>query len=849
MSTRVLVLGAIIILGMQVAVGQSRGSIQGVVSDKESGLRVPFASISFLRDNQAIPGGAISDEEGVFRMGNLKFGSYQVVISFIGYETDTVGNVLLSRDQAVAHLGTVSLAVSRIALDEVEVRAMASTVTTSLDRKTYRAADFETARGGTAVDVLNRLPSVSVSPDGDVSVRGTTDFMVYLNGKPTQMDPSMLLGQISGEAIESIEVITVPSARYDAQGKGGIINISTRTSGVQGLSLTANGMLGGSPWGNKADVYSSYKMTDQRYSGGVNLLYGKENFSFYGGVNYSYKNVNGQRTGDARILDTLTNAYKHMVASGERPEWYENYSANAGFDYAFTEATSLSASYFYGNRTEGRSAFYVYHNFYGDQNKYPIPGIPVNEEWIYNPNTDNRYGIFHTANLELNQALGDKASLDISFLYEHSSLSRELDNYNYEYIPENDGVGDIQEHFKQADNTPLNGYRFSLDYAKEFDNGHTLGMGIQPQYFRIAGDFSYDTLDLVTGNMNSYTELENGIDLRRGIYAGYIDYSGSWDRFEILAGLRLEYTDQHLEIDNPDYFTIFDRPTQSTYLVQQLDWFPTLHASFTPVESSVFKLAASRRISRPPIKNMAPFLYRRHLEVYVVGDPALMPEYINSVELGFDQKLGKQKVNLTGFYRGVDNAIFRVNTVYQEEMVLIRSYTNSGNSRSLGAELNADFEAGNSFKFFLGGSLYSYRIQGDIFGFQEDNSSTNWSLKGNANINLSKQIKFTADFDMISATVTAQGSNEMFYFANAALTYAPSKIDRWSFALRVLDIFSSNLKGLDTRAFDSLGREIFYQETLYTRTGPIAEIGISYAFNSKGKPGKKSESSFGENEF
>jgi outer membrane receptor protein involved in Fe transport len=349
--------------------------------------------------------------------------------------------------------------------------------------------------------------------------------------------------------------------------------------------------------------------------------------------------------------------------------------------------------------------------------------------------------------------------------------------------------------------------------------------------------------------MNAYTELENGIDLSRGIYAGYVDYSGSWERFEIMAGLRLEYTDQHMEIDNPDYFTIFDRPTQSTYLVQQLDWFPTLHASFTPGKATTFNLAASRRISRPPIKNMAPFLYRRHLEVYVVGDPALLPEYINSVELGMERKFGKQKVNLTGFYRGVDNAIFRVNTVYQEEMVLIRSYTNSGNTRALGAELNADFEAGSRAKFFLGGSLYNYRVQGDIFGYQEDNNSTNWSLKGNTNVTLSKQLKFTADFDMISATVTAQGTNEMFYFANAALTYSPAKMDNWSFVLRVLDIFNSNVRGLDTRAYDSSGRQIFYQETVYTRTGPIAEIGLSYAFNSNGKSGRKAESSFGNSEF
>jgi len=349
--------------------------------------------------------------------------------------------------------------------------------------------------------------------------------------------------------------------------------------------------------------------------------------------------------------------------------------------------------------------------------------------------------------------------------------------------------------------------------------------------------------------MGDYTDLENAIDLTRGIYAGYLDYSGTLGKLKYMAGLRLEYTDQEMKIENPDYFTIFDRERKSTYTLKQLDWFPTLHASYEPGETSKLSLAASRRISRPPIKNMAPFLYRRHLEVYLVGDPDLKPEYITNVELGYEKKIGKQKIGLTGFYRGVDNAIFRVNTVYQEEMVLIRSYTNSGNSKSLGAELNTNLEVGKFAKFFLGGSLYNYRIKGDIFGCKENNSSTNWSLKGNANFIITKQLKFTADIDMRSATVTAQGKNDMFYMANTALSYVPKKLENLNLSLKVLDILSSNVTVLATRAYNSDGEQIFYQETVYTRTGPIVELGISYAFNKNGKSKKKVESSFGESEF
>ena len=826
-----------------------KGRIEGMVVDKESFESIPFASIAIIDTNKgSAVTGTVSDNTGKFAIEDLSWGRYQVLISFIGYETDSSRIIEVSDGDRQVDLGTVELGISKVALQEVEIRAMAQTSSTKIDRKVYRAADFETAKGGTATDVLNKLPSVSVSPDGIVSVRGTSDFMVYLNGKATLMDPSMLLSQLSGDAIESIEVINVPTAKYDAQGKGGIININTRTKGQEGLSVSANILVGGAPWGNFTTPYANYNQNDNRYGGGANLMYVKERLSLYGSLYYNHRNVNGRRTGDARLLQE-DGSYYHMVASGERPEWFENYSASAGFDFETEGGAQLSGSYYYGNRTEGRSAFYVYDNFYGDGDKNPIEGIPVDEDWIYNPNTDNRYGISHVASIDYSKDLSESSTLKLSALYEHAGLSRELDNQNYDYNPDSETVGNLEEHFKQADDTPLDGIRFSIDYEKELSNGQSLGMGFQPQYLHQAGPFTYDTFNVVSNSWGSYEALENAIDLTRGIYAGYVDYAGSFGDFSLMAGLRLEYTDQLLEIENPDYFTIFERDPESIYEVNQLDWFPTLHLNYEVSEKNELTLAASRRISRPPTKNMAPFLYRRHYEVYVVGDPALLPEYMNNLQLSFDQDVGKQNFTLTGFYRGTNNAIFRVNTVYEEENVLIRSYTNAGNTTALGGELNANFVAGKRVKFFLGGSLYNFRIDADIFGYQEDNSSTNWSLKGNMNLILTDALKFTVDFDMKSATVTAQGRNELFYVANTALNYTPPKLAAWDFSLKILDFLSSNNTALNTRVYDSSGVEIFYQETEYIRQGPIAELTVSYAFNSKGKSGKKAKNTFGEEQF
>jgi outer membrane receptor protein involved in Fe transport len=266
-------------------------------------------------------------------------------------------------------------------------------------------------------------------------------------------------------------------------------------------------------------------------------------------------------------------------------------------------------------------------------------------------------------------------------------------------------------------------------------------------------------------------------------------------------------------------------------------------------ETDDITFAASRRINRPQTQNMAPFLYRRHHEVYEVGDPALEPEYLTNFEISYLKRAGNNNFRITGFYRGTDNALFRIYTVYPEENILIRSYTNAGNSKAIGAELNTNLVLGSVARIFLGGSLYHFNVRGEFFGNEEDNSSTNWSLKGNINIFATKSLRFVADFDLKSATVTAQGQNEMTFISGAAINYSPAKWQGWNFSLRAIDLLGTNITNWSTRAYNSTGQQVFFQETDYTRYGPIAELGITYAFNINGKSLKRSVATFGEEQF
>ncbi|AZQ60704.1 TonB-dependent receptor [Flammeovirga pectinis] len=824
----------LLVLLCSISYGQTR-SVTGQLIDQETKETIPYATVKLINQNNEITNFGSSDFDGKFSISKIKQGQYSFEATFVGYQNFKREISISNSD---VQLGTLYVSPNLQELEEVVIKGMSETVSTKIDRKVYAAADFETARSGTATDMLNKLPSISVSPEGEVSVRGTQGFMVYINGKPTQIDPSTLLSQISANSIQNIEVITVPSAKYDAQGKAGIINITIDKNELNGTSVNVGGMLGGSPWQQGAEPV--------RGGGNFNIAHQKDKWSYTLGTNYLSRNVDGRREGESTI-NQFEGPYKggtyHMDAEGDRPEYHTNYSANLGIGYDINDNSSISASYFYGHKSNKRTANYKYHNYYNDANGNLIPGT---NEYIYNPNTHERYGDFHTANLDYNIQFDNMSKLTLGLVYEHSSLGDDLDNKNHIYDNETGTIGEVTTHYTQTTVQPLDGIRLSIDYEMPIADNQTLSFGAQPQFLKQTGNYNYDTLS-TNGSWDAHP-YSNNYNLTRGIYATYVDYGAHWGKFSLKAGVRMEYMDQRMEVGNYNVFPIVDIPEQDEFVVQKLDFFPSINLDYELTENDRFIFGASRRINRPPTKNMAPFLYRRHYEVYEVGDPTLEPEYVNLAEITYNKSIGNQTIGVTAFYRGVENAVFRVNTVNAGENVLMRSYTNAGNDQSLGLELNANFDIAKKVKLFVGGSLYHYSINGEIYDYNIDQSSMNWSLKSTINADIHKTLSLVWDIDIQSATVTAQGQNDMFYMSNIALVYKPTALPSWTFTGRANDIFQSNIKGLDTTGQDRItGEDAFYQRTTYYRYGPILELSVNYSLNSKKKANKNTV--FGEKQF
>jgi len=794
--------------------------------------------------DSAFVDGTISGPDGSFRIHRIRNGTYYLEISFIGYKSETIRPLSITPDVPRFNAGQVTLEVNTTNLEEVAVIRQMNQTERKIDRQVFHTDQFQTATGGTAVDVLRSIPSVNIGPDGEVSLRGTGGFLVYLNGKPTQLDASVLLSQISANSIDRIEVITVPTARFDSQGKGGIINITTHQSTLDGTNLNAALMVGGAPWNEKADPL--------RYGGNLSFTHQQDRFRIYGGLDYNRRNVRGSREGKARILQN-DGSYYWMVADGPRPEWHINHSARIGADIELTDSDAISVGVYRGKKIEGRTAEYIYDNFYGDINENPT-GDP-RDILIFNPNTHERVGNFTTASLDYEHQSPNGGTFTGSFLYEYSNLYSDLYNTNISLMAGNEG--DTLLAYRQHDDNPLNGFRLDLKYTVPIRNTHLFSMGYQPQYLQQQGVFKFDTLNMVNQVWNPYTEFENETELSRWIHAGFVNLEGSWNKLDYIAGIRLEYMDQMFTVENPDYLNIFDRPTTAENEVKKLDLFPVLHLQYNLNETDNLVAAFSRRINRPPTKNMSPFLLRRHYEVFAVGDPSLKPEYATLAELSYVKGIGESMVTVTGFYRKTNNAIYRVNTVLTEDeadwyhgnSVLIRSYTNSGNNQAIGGELAADLKLAPWLKLYLGGALYHFTIQGDIFEFEVDQQSTNWSLNANTSVSIASQFSLYWALSVQSATVTAQGKDELFYMSDASFSWISKKITNLNIQLKVLDTFSSNDKGLSTEGYDHTGTQIFYQVTTYHRYGPILELNLTYTLNTSLQKKKSLDSTFGIEEF
>ncbi len=749
-----------LILTSQVLIAQNAISGRVIAQDNKQAIEYAAISVYSLSDSTLIDG-TISDENGEFSIEKLPNKSIYYVIQFIGYKTISSEPFVPTNNYDV---GNIALSLNSNNLEEVVVSGRSATSVHKLDKQIYDATQFQNAKGGNASDVLKNLPSVNINSFGEISIRGTQGFFLMVNDKPVQGDPNTILQQIPANAIDDIEMVTAPSAKYDPDGHAGIINIKTKKSVTDGNYLSTNVMIG-------FPSLRDYENTQgaPRFAADITFNTRQGKWDFSAGIDYRRFDRLGNRISYANTF--INNILTEFPAKGERSFDQYNYSARTYLSYTPSSRHTFTMGFYAGRQQKDRTADVLYSQqrtgisaigFFGTKNYYNLysqngslfnRGITLSENTYFNTNLRERRSDFLVGSFDYQFQLEDQSKIKFSTLYERTVIGGPINNANLAYP----NISEVYQRQLVEKNTPLDGVRLQLDYDRNI-GAAKLEAGYVYRYLNHTGNFDFFDRDLNNNEWVVNSMFTNTVNLTRNIHSLYSQLKGKKEKFSYNAGVRLEYFDRIIEIGVPD----------STFNLDQFNVFPSANLTYQLSDKTLLKAGYSRRIERTTTSKMTPNPDREHSEVLVQGDPELLPEFIDAVEAGIVHSWEDNTIFATGYYRRIDNVINRVNTVYNDT-ILQRVYTNVGVADAYGMEMGATIYPTKKWRLYAGGNVYNYEIRGRAFDKDVNTSNVVYSINANTDYDFSSTFSMQIAFNYISEKVTAQGRNDEFY--NPSLSF------------------------------------------------------------------------------
>ncbi len=732
-----------------------KGKISGIVFDNETNTPIESATVQlFSQKDSSLVTGVSTNKKGEFLL-EPRFGRFYLKVSFIGYNNTIINNIRLNPEIPEVNLGTIKLvAGDEMVTKEIQVEAEAPMLETQLDKKVFNVEKNIVSESGSAVDVLKNVPSVTVDADGNVSLRGSSNVKILINGRPSGIlgnDPTAVLEQIPSKMIESIEVMTNPSSKYDPEGTAGIINIILKKQQDDGYNGNISTNVG----------------TKDKYNTSVNLNFRKNKFNFSLSYNYRLFNMYGNGATNKQTLfnDSIynlnSNSNAHMKMNGHFGSFGVDYNADK------KNILSFAANYNYRDRYRDENSFY-----------YSFNGQNITTNMYTNFSNEDETG--KGFDLNLNHKLKfDRKKEELNTVFQYSRSSEdELSGFKQaDYFTGN-------AFSQQNDNTTYSMDIFSgqSDYYKPLgeDNKSKFEAGIKGVYRSINSNYNSNYFDFVFQSWVHNSLTSNDFTYKDHVYSLYTNYGNTYKNFGYQIGLRLEQTftksqqlTTHEDFEN-NYFSFFP----SIYLTQALTKTDEIQISYT------------RRINRPNTRVLNPFIDYTDPQNLRKGNPYLKPEYINSFELGYMKYFTALTVTGSLFYRRVDDVINRIVNLIDSTTTIV-TFENMANSQSYGFEL---VTSGYLAKWWsLNGSIsyFNTKVSGtSSIGTALDNSSNVWAGKLMSNFTFKDLLDIQFGYNYSGKMITATGSMEPMQTLDIAV-----KKDffnkRVSFTIRVSDALNT----------------------------------------------------------
>ena len=687
-----IVLLATAILTQAQEIPKGTGKISGTVTDNGSNLPVEFATIALADATGKTIDGTIADAKGKFTIHKIADGKYTVSISFIGYETITQSVALEGKKNDI-NLGTIKLAEEARQLNEVVVEGKKDLVEERVDRTIYNAENDATTRGGDATDVLKRVPMLSVDLDGNVSMRGSSNITVLINNKPSTIMANSVadaLKQIPSDQIKTVEVITSPSAKYDAEGSAGIINIITKKNTLEGLTLNIDAGVG-------------YRGSNLGLNG--NYRKGKMGVSL-GGFGRSNYNVSGSFENDQTTIDNGS-TFQTIQRAGNRSNGiFGNY--NLGWDYDINKKNSVTASVRYGLRNN---------NSYQDglasltfQNGSSIPSSSS----LRDVSTKDLSG---TMDLNFNYThLFDKPQREFSVLALYSRNDRNNDFTNAILNPSTEA---ITSRFKNENDGLNEEYTIQVDYQTPVSDNQMFEVGAKNIRRKVLSDYAYYSAPGADGEyvLQPNQNLSNQLNYNQDVLASYMSYTYSAKSgYSLKGGLRYEYT----------IINAFTRTEDDINIPEYGVLVPSINAS-KKLKKGTVKTSYNRRIQRPSIQFLNPNIQASNPFNRTVGNPSLDPEYTNNFEVGYSTFIKGTSLNFTGFVRNTNNSIQSLRNVAGD--TIVTTYDNIGKENAYGTSIFANISIGK-LSLNTGGDIYYADLANNVADPTQNASNSGWVYSG-----------------------------------------------------------------------------------------------------------------------
>jgi outer membrane receptor for ferrienterochelin and colicin len=639
------------------------GRVSGTVTDATTGKPVSYATVSVLDAAGNPVNGGVAGDDGKFVLAGIPAGTYTVQISFLGYKNEDRAGVVVPAGGAVS-LGAVALATSAQKLGEVVVVAQKPLIEERVDRTVYNAENDQTARGGDASDVLKRVPLLSVDLDGNVSLRGSSNIRVLINNKPSTIAANSIadaLKQIPADQIKTVEVITSPSAKYDAEGSGGIINIITKQNTLRGATL---------------GIDASAGLRSSNLSLNGSLRTGKMGFSL-GGFGRAQYNVPGEfsNTQVTRSIADGSATTTLQSADTRLQQLFGRYTL--GWDYDINKANSLQASLSYGTRNGRNYQDGLLRTSYAGTF---ATGTPYSSDLRDTYSKD----LSGTVDASLNYTHSfEKPQHEISLLtlFSRNDRTNSYTNTIYQTTQANSPASIVN------DNPSYNEeYTIQLDYQNPISKTQILEAGAKNILRRVNSDYSTTSYG-ANGEVIPAVGLlssSNVFTYRQNVTAGYVAYTlGLPKGFTLKPGLRYEYTTIEADFANSPAANI---PNYGVLV-------PSVNLSRKLSNGNVLKLAYNRRIQRPSLQFLNPNVNAQNPKNISQGNPYLSPEYTNNYELGYSTAYKRVNLNFSTFVRNTTGSIEALRTVRGLDTVST-GYANIGQQNAYGGSVFASINNG-----------------------------------------------------------------------------------------------------------------------------------------------------------